>query len=312
MPTAADERVTGDVRLLAQAGGDGIGTAAANAAPSEHETVIEARPGWVAVNWREMVEFRELLYFLVLRDLKVRYKQTVLGASWAVLSPLMSMVVNTFVFGTIAGITTDGGVPYWLFSFTGNVPWAMFTTSLNVSANSLVGNSYLIKKIYFPRLYIPLSGVIVALVDFAVAFVVLLAMMMACGYVPTWRVMWLPVFTLIGLTAAVGAGLWLAALMVVFRDVRNLIGWGVQAWGFASPIVYPRSVIAKKFPAIAWVYDLNPVTPMVEGTRWALLGPGKAPDPTPMILAGAGMALLLLVSGLYFFRRMEKTFADIS
>jgi lipopolysaccharide transport system permease protein len=253
----------------------------------------------------ELWEYRELLYFLTWRDIKVRYKQTVLGAAWAIIQPFFTMVVFSLFFGRLAGIPSDG-IPYPLFAYTALVPWSFFAGGLNNSANSLVGNANLLKKVYFPRLAIPLSTVLAGVIDFVLAFVVLLGMLLFYGMVPTLNIVWLPLLVLLALVTALGVGLWLSALNVQFRDVRYTIPFLTQFWLFATPIAYPSTLLAEPWRTL---YGINPMVGVVEGFRWALLGTATAPG--LMILVSALAALGLLVSGAYYFRRMEKSFADV-
>ena len=273
---------------------------------TEHYLRIEPSKGWVSLKLRELWEYRELLYFLTWRDIKVRYKQTVLGAAWAILQPFLTMVVFSLFFGNLAKVPSDG-VPYPIFSYTALVPWTFFATGLSMSANSLVGSSNLIKKIYFPRLVIPISSVLSGAVDFVLAFVVLLGMMLVYGIVPTVNVLFLPFFVLLAFVTALGVGLWLSAMNVQFRDVRYTVPFLTQFWMFASPIAYPSSLIENDL--LRALYGLNPMAGVVEGFRWALLDADTAPG--PIIIASSAAAILLLVSGAYYFRRMEKTFADV-
>lgn len=275
------------------------------AATSPPITVIEPRRGWVQLGLRELWEYRELLFFLTWRDVKVRYKQTVLGAAWAVLQPLMTMVVFSLFFGRLAGIPSDD-VPYPIFSYTALVPWTLFATGLTQASNSLVGSANLIRKIYFPRLLVPLASVLSSLVDFAIAFAVLLLMMLFYGFVPTPNALWLPLLLALTLVTTLGVGLWLAALNVQFRDVRYTLPFLTQLWLFATPIAYPSSLLPPQWRVL---YGLNPMAGVVEGFRWALLGTGTAPG--PMIAVSALAAVLLMASGALYFRRMERTFADI-
>jgi lipopolysaccharide transport system permease protein len=261
--------------------------------------------GLSAVNLREIWAYRDLLYFLAWRDVKVRYKQTVLGAAWAVLQPLMTMVVFSLFFGRLAGVPSDD-VPYPIFSYTALVPWTLFATGLTQASNSLVGSANLIRKIYFPRLLVPLATVLSSLVDFAIAFAVLLLMMLFYGFVPTANALWLPLLLALTLVTTLGVGLWLSALNVQFRDVRYTLPFLTQLWLFATPIAYPSSLLPPQWRVL---YGLNPMAGVVEGFRWALLGTGTAPG--PMIAVSAVAALLLLASGALYFRRMERTFADI-
>ncbi len=267
---------------------------------------IEPSRGWVSLRLRELWAYRELLYFLTWRDIKVRYKQTVLGAAWAILQPFMTMVVFSLFFGNLASVPSDG-IPYPIFSYTALVPWTFFATGLSQSANSLVGSSNLIKKIYFPRLVIPISSVLSGGVDFVLAFVVLLGMMLVYGIMPTVNVLWLPFFVLLAFITALGVGLWLSAMNVQFRDVRYTVPFLTQFWMFASPIAYPSSLI--KNDLLRALYGLNPLAGVVEGFRWTLLDADTAPG--PIIIVSSLAAAALLISGAYYFRRMEKTFADV-
>jgi lipopolysaccharide transport system permease protein len=276
-------------------------------APVEDLTITRIRPshGWIALNLGDLWEYRELLYFLTWRDIKVRYKQTVLGAAWAILQPFFTMVVFSLFFGRLAGIPSDG-IPYPIFSYAALVPWQFFANGLTASSNSLVGSANLIKKVYFPRLAIPISAVISGGVDFALAFVVLLLMMLFYGIVPTMNVVWLPFLLVLALVTSLGVGLWLTAMNVQFRDVRYMVPFLVQAWLFASPIAYPSSLLDEPWRTL---YGLNPMVGVVEGFRWALLGTETAPG--PIVIVSTVVAVALLVSGAFYFRRMEKTFADV-
>ncbi len=266
---------------------------------------IEASRGWVALKLRELWEYRELLYFLTWRDVKVRYKQTALGAAWAIIQPFFTMVVFSLFFGQLAKIPSDG-IPYPIFSFAALVPWTFFANGLGQSANSLVGNANLIKKIYFPRLAVPIATILSGVIDFVLAFVVLMGMMLYYGILPTINTLWLPLFVLLALVTSLGVGLWLSALNVEFRDVRYVVPFLTQIWMFATPIAYPSSLLGEPWRTL---YGLNPMVGVVEGFRWALLGTGEAPG--PILAVSALAALLLLVSGAFYFRRMEKSFADI-
>jgi lipopolysaccharide transport system permease protein len=267
---------------------------------------IQPSRGWVSLKLRGLWEYRELLYFLTWRDIKVRYKQTVLGAAWAVLQPLLTMIVFSLFFGGLAQIPSDG-VPYPVFSYTALVPWTFFASGLSMASNSLVGSANLIKKVYFPRLTIPLATVLSGVVDFLIAFVVLLLLMLFFGITPTTNVLYLPYFVLLAFVTSLAVGLWLSAMNVQFRDVRYTIPFLTQFWMFITPIAYPSSLIEND--VLRALYGLNPMTGVVEGFRWALLGTDSAPS--VMILASSLAAFLLLVSGLFYFRRMEKTFADV-
>ncbi len=268
-------------------------------------TVIEPSRGWVAIQLVELWRYRELLFFLIWRDVKVRYKQTVLGASWAVLQPFFTMVVFSLFFGRLAGMPSDG-VPYPLFVFTALVPWTFFAQGLTLSANSLVANQALIRKVYFPRLAIPVAAVASGIVDFLIALVVLGGMLAYYGVAPSVNALWLPLLFALALTAALGMGLWFSALNVLYRDVQYIVPFIVQIWLFSTPIAYPSTLIP---PGWRTLYAINPMAGVVEGFRWALLGTDTAPG--PMIAVSAIAAILLLVGGLYFFRRMERQFADV-
>jgi lipopolysaccharide transport system permease protein len=268
-------------------------------------TRIRPSRGWVSLKLGELWAYHELLYFLVWRDIKVRYKQTVLGAAWAILQPFMTMVVFSLFFGKLGKIPSEG-VPYPIFSFAALVPWTFFATGLGQGANSLVGSQNLIKKVYFPRLVIPIASVLSGVVDFALAFLVLLGMMLFYGIVPTLNVLWLPLLLLLALVTSLGVSLWLSALNVQFRDIRYTVPFLTQFWLFATPIAYPSSLLPEPWRTL---YGLNPMAGVVEGFRWALLG--TASRPGPMILVSTVAAVTLLVTGAFYFRRMEKTFADV-
>ena len=267
--------------------------------------VIRRSRGWVGINWRELWEYRELLYFLTWRDIKVRYKQTAVGAAWAILQPFLTMVVFSIVFGKLAKIPSEG-VPYPIFAYCALLPWQLFAHTLTGSGNILVANQHLIKKVYFPRLVIPISVVLAGLVDFGVAFLVLVGMMFFYGVVPTVAVLTLPFFLLLAIASALAVGVWLSALNVRYRDVRYTIPFLTQLWLFATPVAYPASLVPEPWRAIL---GLNPMTGVVEGFRWALLG--KAQPARPILAISTLVVIALLVAGLYSFRRMERTFADV-
>lgn len=267
---------------------------------------IQPSKGWVSLKLHELWEYRELLYFLTWRDIKVRYKQTVLGAAWAVLQPFMTMVVFSLFFGGLAQIPSDG-VPYPIFAYAALVPWTFFASGLSNSSNSLVGSANLIKKVYFPRLTIPIATVLSGAVDFVIAFLVLLAMMLVYGILPTINVIILPLFVLLAFVTSLGVGLWLSAMNVQFRDVRYTVPFITQFWLFITPIAYPSSLIENEL--LRAIYGINPMAGVVEGFRWALLGTDSAPG--PVIFVSSVAAVLLFISGLFYFRRMEKTFADV-
>ena len=277
----------------------------ASAGAGRAPLVLAPSRGWVPLRLRELWEYRGLLYFLVWRDLKVRYKQTALGAAWAVIQPVATMVVFSVVFGRLAGMPSDG-VPYPLFAFAALVPWTLFADGFSQAAASLVMNGNLVRKVYFPRLVLPAAAVLSSLVDFALAFAVLAAMLAAYGVAPTAAVLWLPALVLLALASALGVGLWLAAIAVRFRDVRHGVPFLRQLWLFATPIAYPASLLDEPWRTL---YGLNPMAGVVEGFRRALLGTDTAAG--PMVLASVGAAVALLVSGAYFFRRTERQMADL-
>ncbi len=268
-------------------------------------TIIKPSRGWVSLKLHELWEYRDLLFFLAWRDISVRYKQTVLGAAWAIIQPFFTMLVFSLFFGRLGNIPSDG-VPYPVFSYAALLPWHYFATALAASSDSLVGNSNLLSKVYFPRLVIPLASVLPPAIDFGIAFLVLLGMMLFYGITPTWNVIWLPLFLLLALVTALGVGLWLSALNVQYRDVRYTIPFLTQFWLFASPVAYPSSMVPE-----AWrpLYGLNPMAGVIEGFRWALLGTGTGPG--LLMVVSVIAALALLVSGAFYFRRMEKSFADV-
>ena len=266
---------------------------------------IEPSQGWVSLKLHELWEYRELLYFLTWRDIKVRYKQTALGVAWAIIQPLFTMIVFTLFFGRLAKIPSDN-IPYPVFCYAALVPWTFFANGLTQSSNSLVGSSNLLTKVYFPRLCIPLATVLSGVIDFLLAFVLLFVLMVYHGLAPTVNIVWLPFFLLLALTTSLGVGLWLSALNVQYRDVRYVVPFITQFWMLATPIAYPSSLMKEHWRI---VYGLNPMTGVVEGFRWALLGAKTAPG--PMLWVSATASVLILISGAFYFRRMEKTFADV-
>jgi len=268
-------------------------------------TIIRPSRGWVSLKLREVWEYRELLYFLAWRDISVRYKQTVLGAAWAIIQPFLTMVVFSVFFGRLAKLSSEG-IPYPIFAYCALLPWHYFAEAINRSSNSLVGSANLITKVYFPRLVIPLSSVLSPVVDFVIAFVVLVGMMLYYGMRPTAAIVWLPLFLLLALVTALGVGMWLSALNVQYRDVRYVIPFLTQFWLFATPVAYSSSLVPERWRAL---YGLNPMAGVVEGFRWALLGTGQTPG--PMLAVSVAVVLLVMVSGTFYFRRMEKTFADV-
>jgi lipopolysaccharide transport system permease protein len=269
--------------------------------------VLRIKPsrGWVSLQLPELWQYRELLYFLIWRDIKVRYKQTVLGIGWAVIQPVLTMVVFSLFFGRLAKMPSDG-IPYPIFSYAALVPWTFFVGGLSQAPNKLVGSASLITKVYFPRLAIPIAAVLSGVVDFVLAFFVLLGMMLYYNIMPTLNVLWIPLLLLLALVTALGMGLWLSTLNVQFRDVQYIVPFLTQLWLFATPIAYPSSLLSEPWRTL---YGLNPMVGVVEGFRWALLRTETAPG--PIIAVSALISLVLLVSGAFYFRRAEKTFADI-
>jgi lipopolysaccharide transport system permease protein len=267
-------------------------------------TVIRPPKGWIPINLRELWAYRELLYFLTWRDIKIRYKQTVLGFAWAVLQPLFMMVVFSLFFGTLAKLPSEG-IPYPLFSYAALLPWTLFASGMTRSSASLVTDANLIQKVYFPRLIMPLASVLAPLVDFLAAFVILIGMMFYFGYTPGVTMLWLLPFILLELVFTLGVGLWLSAINVQYRDVGYTVPFLVQLGLFVSPVVYPTTMLPERFQV---VYGLNPMAGVIEGFRWALLG---TEPPGYLIAASTGIAVLILVTGVFYFRRRERAFADV-
>ncbi len=272
-------------------------------------TVIQPTRGVASLQLRALWEYRELLFFLAWRDVKVRYKQTALGVTWIVLQPVLSTIVFTLIFGVLLGVPSNGA-PYAVFSLAALVPWQYFSGSISRVGTSLVNSSHLITKVYFPRLIVPLTGVISTLVDFAIGFVVLLVLIFIYRVPLTLQVVWLPLFLLLAIVTALGFGLWLAALNVKYRDVNYLIPFLLQLWMYATPVVYGATVIPEQ---LRWVMALNPMTGVVEGFRWCLLGSvlEQTAPPGPLTLVTAAISLAVLLTGVVFFRSTEKTFADV-
>lgn len=268
--------------------------------------IIQPVKGWIALNLRDLWIYRELVYFLTWRDLKVRYKQSVLGVLWAILKPVLTMVVFTVFFGNLAKLPSDG-LPYPIWSYTGLLPWEFFAAALSVSARSMLTSGSMVSKIYFPRIIVPLSSVFANLVDFLIAFVILIGMMFFYHITPTINMLWLPAFLLLAVITALGVGLWFSALLVMYRDVNYMLPFITQLWMFVSPVVYASSTIPEKW---RFLYSLNPMAGVVEGFRWAMLGTTQSISPL-MIGISSGIALVLFISGLFFFRRMERVFADM-
>jgi len=267
---------------------------------------IKPVKGWVPLNLKDLWHYRELIYFLTWRDLKVRYKQSVLGVLWALLKPFMNMVVFTIFFGQLAKIPSDG-IPYPIFSYTGLLPWGFFAAALEVSARSMLQSGGMVSKIYFPRIIVPLSSVFANLVDFLIAFTILIGMMIYYQITPTINTLWLPVFILLAMITAIGVGLWFSALLVMYRDVNYLLPFITEIWKFVSPVVYSATLIPEKWQ---WLYSINPMAGVVTGFRWALLGQPETISFSSLAISG-GISLLIFISGLYFFRRMERVFADM-
>lgn len=280
-------------------------SAISNPQPEIPTLLIQPADGWTAIGLKELWEYRELLYFLTWRDIKVRYKQTALGAAWAVIQPLFMMLVFSLFFGKLAHVPSDG-MPYPIFTFCALLPWQLFAHALTESSNSLVANERLITKVYFPRLVVPIAAVLGGLVDFAVAFVILLGLMFYYRVVPSWALVTLPGFILLAIMTALGVALWLSALNVQYRDVRYTMGFLIQFWLFATPVAYPSSIVP---PAWRALYGLNPMAGVVEGFRWALLA--KSEPPGAMLGVSIAVVVLILIGGLYYFRRMEQQFADV-
>jgi lipopolysaccharide transport system permease protein len=270
------------------------------------EIVFEPPHGWLNLRLGEMWHYRELLYFFIWRDLKVRYKQTLLGAAWAVLQPLMTMVIFSVIFGKLANIQPPAGIPYPVFSYAALLPWQLFSGALSNASTSLVGNQSMITKVYFPRLLLPLASVLSGLVDFGIAFIVLLGLMVYYHISPTWAVLFLPLFILLALASALAISLWLSAFNVRYRDFKYVIPFLLQFWMYATPIVYPSTMIPEKYRLI---FGLNPMTGVVGGFRWALLG--MKGEVGSLLVIAVIIVAILLTTGLIYFQRMEQTFADI-
>jgi lipopolysaccharide transport system permease protein len=271
-----------------------------------HKLVIEPPSRWTSLELRELWQHRDLLFFLTWRDLSVRYKQTILGPIWAVMNPVASMLIFSLFLGGLVGVASDG-VPYPLFSFAALVPWVLFTNTLNRTAVSLVGSAGLITKVYFPRLIIPLSNVLSSLVDFGLSFAVLVILMLAYGYLPTLNILLLPFFVLLCVMIGLGVGLILAAMNVRFRDVGLFMPFFLQAWLYATPVVYSSSLVQGDL--LRTIYNLNPMVSVVEGFRWSLLGVGNPPGAT--LLLPIALAIVALVCGVFYFKQTERIFTDV-
>lgn len=280
--------------------------AEAKTLPSNQIVTIKPAKGWLGIDLQELWHYRELIYFLTWRDIKVRYKQAALGIAWAILQPVLTTLITSLVFGYLLKVDTGSDLPYPVFTLAALLPWHLFQLSLQKSSISLVGNSNLITKIYFPRIIIPLSSVLAVLVDFGISLLLLFGTMLLYKLPLTWTALWLIPLTLLAILAALAVGLWLSALNVQYRDIQQMVPFLLQIWMYATPIVYPISIIPEG--TIRSIYSLNPMVGVVQGFRWALFG-GTPPDMT--LLFSSAAVVVLLVSGLFFFRRMEKTFADV-
>jgi lipopolysaccharide transport system permease protein len=276
--------------------------------PSPPIVRITPPSGWWAIRFGELWEYRELVYFFVWRDIKIRYKQTAIGAAWAVLQPFLTMLIFSLFFGALAHIPSQG-LPYPIFYYSALLPWMYFAASLQNATNTIVENQRVITKVYFPRLALPISAVLSGLVDFAISLLMFVAMMAYYHIHPTLAVLWMPVFLLMAVLTALGMGLWLSALNAIYRDVRYVVPFLVQFWMFASPVVYPSSLVSARWPKWAWLYGLNPMVGVIEGFRWSIAGSGDPPG--RLVLISAGVVLVVLLSGLAYFQRMETTIADV-
>lgn len=266
---------------------------------------IAPRRSWIELDWRDLWHYRELLYFLIWRDLKVRYKQTLVGAGWAILQPFMTMIVFTLFFGKLAKIPSNG-LPYPIFYYAGLLPWTYFANAVTSSTNVMVQNQRVITKVYFPRLILPVASVVSGLVDFAISFLVLVGMMVYYHVEPSLGLLLVPIMLLLAVATALGAGLWLSALNAIYRDVRYAIPFLMQFWMFASPVAYPSSLVPARW---RWLYNLNPITGVIDSFRWGLTGHGQAPS--VYLLISSAAVVILLFGGLIYFHRMEDTFADV-
>lgn len=267
---------------------------------------IKPSTGLAALNLKDLWAYRELVYFMIWRDVKVRYKQTMLGAAWAIIQPALTMIVFTFLFGRIAKLPTDGGIPYPIFSYTALLPWGLFIAALNQASRSLTTNQSMVTKIYFPRLVLPLASILSGLVDFVIAFVILIGLMIYYRVTPSINAIWaLPLFLLLAIVTALGVALWLAAINVQYRDVNYALPFLTQFWLFITPVAYSSNLISEKWQL---VYSLNPMAGVVNGFRWALLGANTGPGPEMTV--SVFISILILIGGLFYFRNMEKTFAD--
>ncbi len=268
-------------------------------------TVIKPSRGWASLGLRDVWEYRELLYFLVWREVKGRYRQMAFGPLWIILAPLIQMFIYSVIFGGLAQLPSEG-VPYPIFTYVALLPWQFFANATRQSSNSLLSQKHVIANVYFPRMVIPLAAVLSSLVDFLASFVVLVGMMLLYRVTPTWNVLYLPLFLLLAAVTALGIGLWLAGLAVKFHDVAIGLGFAIDIWKYLTPVVYSATLVPPQWQSL---YRLNPMTTVIEGFRWALLGTGTAPDATALI--PVGLILVLLVTGAFFFRRTERTIVDV-
>ena len=268
-------------------------------------TLIRARHPWFEVNLAELWEYRELLYFFVWRDLKIRYKQTVIGIAWALIQPFFTMIVFSLFFGRLVGVPS-GGVPYPIFYYTALLPWTYFANALTHASNTIVAHQQVITKVYFCRILLPISAVLAGLVDFAIGSILLFGMMFAYGITPTWKILWLPGLLLLAILTATSVGLWLSALNARYRDVRYAVPFLLQFWMFASPVAYPGSLVPHRWQ---WLYGLNPMAGVIEGFRWA--SAGAAPAPGLLLAASSAAVLIVLIAGFFYFQKMVRTVADV-
>jgi lipopolysaccharide transport system permease protein len=284
----------------------GMAAISISTAPSKPPVMRITPPrGWWALPLGELWNYRELLYFFVWRDIKIRYKQTAIGASWAVLQPFLTMLIFSLFFGRLAHIHSEG-LPYPIFFYAALLPWMYFASALQGATNTIMENRRLISKVYFPRLALPLSAVLSGLVDFGISFLMFITMMIYYRIHPSAAALWLPLFLLLAVLTGLGVGLWLSALNAIYRDVRYVLPFLVQFWMFASPVAYPSSLVPEKW---RWLYGLNPMAGVIEGFRWSLAGRGEAPS--SLMLVSAGVVLVVLLTGVAYFQRMETTIADV-
>jgi lipopolysaccharide transport system permease protein len=276
-----------------------------NKSSEELRIIIDSKPNWFSLQLGDLIRYRELLFFLTWRDIKVRYKQTFLGIAWALLQPLLTMLIFSIIFGSLAKLPSDG-IPYPIFTYVALLPWQLFAFALTNSSNSLVGNQNLVSKVYFPRLVIPIASILPALVDFAISFVILMGMLIYYQIPITVKFLSLPLFLLLAIVSALAVGLWLSALNVEYRDIRYVVPFLTQFWMYATPVAYSSSLIPEKW---RFLYALNPLTGVVEGFRWAILG--QESNTGSLIWVSTLIIIMLLMSGIVYFKHMEDTFADV-